>query len=424
MNSKLLFLAVGLCVVSCGKEINVAGNSADIGNAKVRGTILKSNGNPARDTRVVLLPTDFNPTRAVPPDSLTDTTDEGGAFEISLRVAQENVSQIPTFNLEAANLSDGTRLIVQNISVVAGDAVALEPDTLRKPGTIRVDVSQIEDPLNGHIYIPGTLHHVQLNQSMIDLGYAMLDSVPAGAIAQILYANPGSASQADTIANDLSVISDSTAIIAKTATYVVAKALVAPIIDGDLSEFTNAAAIYLYDTLYLSQCSIKIMWDDSALYLGADVKDTRLNVVPGRSGEQIINMDDAIELMFDPNGNRGDFLAEDDVKFYVNVLSRRADAKFQDTSWNSSWKTSVVYHGTVNDNSDIDTGYTVEMAIPWSDVLQTPPTAGKQLVFDVVLDNDSGFVDEWTQIPWSNQHFTPNSQWINIPKYWGKLILK
>ena len=55
-----------------------------------------------------------------------------------------------------------------------------------------------------------------------------------------------------------------------------------------------------------------------------------------------------------------------------------------------AWQSAVVANGTVNNPDDMDTGYTVEIAIPWASVAQglphNPPQAGDQIRANLFCD--------------------------------------
>jgi len=62
----------------------------------------------------------------------------------------------------------------------------------------------------------------------------------------------------------------------------------------------------------------------------------------------------------------------DDYQFLANiknvVADKRGTGSGKDVSWNSNMISAVKINGTIGNNGDIDKGYTMEIAIPWSDI--------------------------------------------------------
>jgi len=125
-------------------------------------------------------------------------------------------------------------------------------------------------------------------------------------------------------------------------------------------------------------------WDNSYLYLAANVEDPML---AGTSTEPMSSpwSDDSVEFALEVH--RGDTrIATTRVTvsaaggFYIQSLGREGVWR-ADPSWITPkppsfhiLKVAVVTDGTLNNSNDVDRGYTVEMAIPW-DLLGGPPQA-------------------------------------------------
>lgn len=138
---------------------------------------------------------------------------------------------------------------------------------------------------------------------------------------------------------------------------------------------------------YPVQGTAKLLWDDTYLYVGFDVKDPQ--VVGGfdpankgkdewtSTGQPKLWMKDTVEIMVDPDGD-GD--NKDYYEIQVNPQNRvfktqydtynapktDPNGPFGHEDWDLKLKSAVVVHGTLDDPSDRDEGYTVEMALPWS----------------------------------------------------------
>jgi hypothetical protein len=198
-------------------------------------------------------------------------------------------------------------------------------------------------------------------------------------------------------------------------TYPIVKVYPPPVIDGDLSDFSPADVI----TLSNSRGTIgnyMLLWDDNALYIAAQVSDTQLNAIGEQDGS--LWNDDSIELFFDTLHDDGPSRLQDDYKFFVNVNNIHRDERASDGNWNITYSSEVSLSGTLNNNADSDTGYTIEAAIPWSNWGVTPPSPGSMWGFDLVMnDRNASGTRIWTA--WANQDGDNN---LNNPDGWGDLL--
>jgi hypothetical protein len=137
--------------------------------------------------------------------------------------------------------------------------------------------------------------------------------------------------------------------------------------------------------------SAQLFWDEAALYIAiwADDRDVR-GGFPADAIDPHLWERDTVEVMLDPDGD-GD--NRDYYEIQVNPQNLVFDSQFDGYNaprtepsgpfgheeWASGIKSGVVVHGTLDDSSDVDRGYTVEMAIPWTSLTKakvTPPRAG------------------------------------------------
>ncbi|MEI7635162.1 MAG: sugar-binding protein [bacterium] len=145
-----------------------------------------------------------------------------------------------------------------------------------------------------------------------------------------------------------------------------------------------------------------IMWDDNNLYVAFDVHDIYLTAADTGWWN-----DDYTWISLDRNGEGGAYAMTDD--YYIatsfrdlafpsipkeleqviwprvgNGVAYGAWQVWSPTGLNWAWHTM----GTINDNLDIDTGYTFELAIPWSQVVGGAPSIGQPCRFEFnVVDN-------------------------------------
>ena len=115
----------------------------------------------------------------------------------------------------------------------------------------------------------------------------------------------------------------------------------------------------------------RMMWDDENLYVFFECKDQFITARE-RKRDGAPYFDDCAEIFLIPvpdslNMHFGFELnlykvANDFI--YLNDFNKGAHAVIK--AYNPDYKTAVTVNGTINDNSDIDTGWTMEMAIPLS----------------------------------------------------------
>ncbi len=159
-------------------------------------------------------------------------------------------------------------------------------------------------------------------------------------------------------------------------------------IDGALDEFASAPA----QTIEAggARATFRFLWDDARLYLAAEIEDPDL-AAPQTGRDGMLWESDAIELMIDPLLTRSATPDGDDRHVIVSaagdVLDANGAGASEDRSADLGVEQSVALEGTLDDAS-ADTGWRVELAIPWSAIGITP-SAGTHLGADVALDDAS-----------------------------------
>ena len=131
----------------------------------------------------------------------------------------------------------------------------------------------------------------------------------------------------------------------------------------------------------------RMLWDDQYFYIGAEMDEPHVwGTLTER--DSVILHDNDFEVFIDPNGDRDEY-----YELEINALNTVWDlflpkpymdgGKAQD-SWDIiGLKTAVKVSGTLNDPSDVDKGWSVEMAIPWKALGEyahkpAPPADGDQ----------------------------------------------
>ncbi|SHK28669.1 carbohydrate-binding family 9-like protein [Rhodothermus profundi] len=132
---------------------------------------------------------------------------------------------------------------------------------------------------------------------------------------------------------------------------------------------------------------IKLLWDDTYLYIGAELEEPHLWATLTRR-DTIIFYDNDFEVFIDPDSDTHTY-----YELEINALGTVWDLlllkPYRDggpalNAWDiRDLKAAVALDGTLNDPSDIDRGWTVELALPWTVLAEAapegrPPRPGEQ----------------------------------------------
>ncbi|MBS3762568.1 MAG: carbohydrate-binding family 9-like protein [Planctomycetes bacterium] len=188
--------------------------------------------------------------------------------------------------------------------------------------------------------------------------------------------------------------------------YTIPRAPVAPVIDGKLDEKVWKQAA-MWDEIYPfnkreaegPKTIWRVLWDEQNLYFGFECADEDI-VAPDRKRDGHIYFDDCVEMfilpvfrfrtyweiVIAPNGCLFDSAQCKHTKKWGCISDRSQSVEGMQHAEN--------IRGTLNDSEDTDEGYTVEVAIPFSQLpgyTRCGPKAGDQLHFMLVrLDRING----------------------------------
>jgi hypothetical protein len=150
-------------------------------------------------------------------------------------------------------------------------------------------------------------------------------------------------------------------------------------VDGRLAEGTWQAAPWTLDFVDVEgdtnatpphRTRVKMLWDATNLYVGAELAEPHLwGTQKGREAEP--GLDDCLALYIDPDGDGHTY-----YEIVINALSAtRAwlhDKAPKDggvaIDLSLSLRAAVRLNGTLNAAGDLDSGWTVEMALPWQEL--------------------------------------------------------
>ena len=178
----------------------------------------------------------------------------------------------------------------------------------------------------------------------------------------------------------------------------------------------------------------KMCWDDTNLYVAADMEEPHLwGTLTER--DAIIYRDNDFEIFIDPDGDRAEY-----NEYEINVLGTEMDLRMDrpyrdggnyDLRWDfEGVRSAVSVAGTINDPSNRDIGWTVEVAIPWSSMADTAHTACPPQPGDVWRINFSRV--QWPLEIMKGRYIKPKDatedNWVwspqyeidmHRPEYWG-----
>jgi hypothetical protein len=153
-------------------------------------------------------------------------------------------------------------------------------------------------------------------------------------------------------------------------------------IDGKLDDLGWAAAAWTEDFVDIQgteapapplRTRAKILWDDEQLYIGAEMEEPHLWATL-MDRDAIIYRDDDFELFLDPEGD-GLAYFELEINAMGTLFDLFLDKPYKkggraQIGWDAQGlRAEVALMGTLNDPTDEDRGWWVEMAIPWADLV-------------------------------------------------------
>ncbi len=123
---------------------------------------------------------------------------------------------------------------------------------------------------------------------------------------------------------------------------------------------------------------VKMLWDDNYLYIAAHLQEPDLWATL-KQHDAVIYRDNDFEVFIDPDGDTFNYyeLELNALKTYWDLLLLRPyrdGGKVAVNGWEiNGLKVGVNLEGTLNNPSDRDSGWTVELALPWSVLMQCAP---------------------------------------------------
>lgn len=229
-------------------------------------------------------------------------------------------------------------------------------------------------------------------------------------------------------------------------TYACTRCETPPVIDGKLDDAVWANALWTEDFADIRgevcpaprfRTRAKMLWDDDCLYVGAEIEEPHVN---GTLTEKncVIFHDNDFEVFIDPDGDNHNY-----YEFEMNALNtiweltlpkpyRAGGSAIHGTNLDGL-KSAVHVNGTLNDPTDTDNGWSLEIAFPWDGLaryageMACPPNTGDQWrinfsrvewLFDIIhgsyrkIPREMRAEDNWV---WSPQGVVD----MHRPWHWG-----
>lgn len=132
-----------------------------------------------------------------------------------------------------------------------------------------------------------------------------------------------------------------------------------------------------------SRARCKMLWNDNYLYVYAEINEANLWATLTEHDREVFQ-DNALEIFICPNGNNFNYM-EFQINGYETVWDLYLPKPYRNggkglTNWDiKGLKKAVRLHGTINNPNDVDTGWSIELAIPLNAVImnkEKPPKTG------------------------------------------------
>lgn len=180
-----------------------------------------------------------------------------------------------------------------------------------------------------------------------------------------------------------------------------------------------------------------MLWDHQFLYISAELAEPHVWATL-TSHDSVVYHDNDFEVFIDPEGDERDY-----IEIEINAFNTVFDLLLKNTykkggpaihNWNVKNLRSAVYvNGTLNDPTDVDRGWSVELAIPWSNFNISTQRSAPPEPNDVWRMNfsrvqwkyvvRSGRYQKLPNTPEENSVWSPQGEInMHIPHRWGYVL--
>ncbi len=161
-------------------------------------------------------------------------------------------------------------------------------------------------------------------------------------------------------------------------------------------------------------------WNRDSLYFFFKVIDTCLRAYQSEKDHPQLFLDDMVEILLDTANDKDSCWDENDIVYHVNIMGIKKDDRgtsecISDPAWDGNADIGARLFGTLNDTTDIDTGYLLNLSFPWTELDQKPKKGLRMGINFANGDNDGK----------GRQLFDWVNAWpMRSPYAFGELVLR
>lgn len=148
-----------------------------------------------------------------------------------------------------------------------------------------------------------------------------------------------------------------------------------------------------------NQVALRLAWDEQFLFGMVEITDRQLVKLRSGTNNPTLNLGDAIEIFLDPLADSHDRMDLNDYQFIMDIGGDYAifkgDKNFIQAEYQAPKDTGLATiafdflaqkHGSLNDESNVDSGWSLEFALPWA-ALGIHAHRGTAFRLDICLDD-------------------------------------
>lgn len=166
--------------------------------------------------------------------------------------------------------------------------------------------------------------------------------------------------------------------------YSIQKVISSPTIDGVLSDWEGVSkmnySVHTDGSVASTSGTAQAVWDDNAIYFAFSISDSDVSSKYTSQDDKLFNNDDLVEIFLDFDGSGKDYLelgvSAANINYDLTACPAVTCGGWFGSGLNgydiSGLETAVIVNGTINNSSDTDQGYIVEVKIPFSGLTTAP----------------------------------------------------
>ncbi len=224
-----------------------------------------------------------------------------------------------------------------------------------------------------------------------------------------------------------------------------------PVIDGRINEEEWKGAIWSEDFIDITgsgdypplRTQVRMAWDDKYFYVAARLEEPHISATLTER-DAVIWHDNDFEVFIDPDGDTHEYY-ELEINAFATIFDLFLVKPYRDGGpavhyWDiTGLKKAVSIDGTLNDPTDVDTGWEIELAIPWKALAEcanrsAPPSEGdvwrinfSRVEWKTVVEGGRYVkaTDSETGKPFAESNWTWSPQGLvnmHYPEMWGYVL--